>query len=133
MNKVILTGNLVRDCELKQTQSGKSVVSNAVAVRRDMKDANGEYGTDFIEFVAWGNQAEYISRYGRKGDRVEIVGRWQQRNFSDRNGNNRRVDECIVESISAFSRQDQQQTAPKQTEKPQAPSFDDISDDNLPF
>lgn len=116
MNKVILTGNLVREPELKQTPSGKSVITNAVAVRRDMKDENGEYPTDFVEIVIWGQQAEYIRNYGHKGDRVELSGRWQQRTYTDRNGNNRRADECVVESISVFSRQ--QASAPEQAQTP---------------
>ena len=116
MNKVILTGNLVREPELKQTPSGKNVVTNAVAVRRDMKDENGEYPTDFVEIVIWGQQAEYVSKYGHKGDRVELSGRWQQRNYTDRNGNNRRADECVVENISVFNRQ--QASAPEQAPTP---------------
>lgn len=135
MNKVILTGNLVRDPELKQTPSGTNVVENTIAVNRDRKDANGEYQTDFIPFVAWSNQAEYLARNGRKGDRAEIVGRWQQREYTDRDGNRRRVDEVQVENLSVFSRQQSAPSAPAPSRKaPAAPTFDEIPDDgDLPF
>lgn len=137
MNKVILTGNLVRDPELKQTPSGTNVVENTIAVNRDRKDANGEYQTDFIPFVAWGGQAEYLARNGRKGDRAEIVGRWQQREYTDRDGNRRRVDEVQVENLSVFSRQQSAPSAPApRATAPKAspaPSFDDIGDGDLPF
>lgn len=112
MNKVMLTGNLARDIEVKQTTNGKEVVSNAVAVRREIKAENGEYPTDFIEFTAWGQQADFLGKFARKGDRVEIVGRWQVRTYTDNNGNNRRADECVVENVSVFSRrQDAQDQA----------------------
>lgn len=137
MNKVILTGNLVREPELKQTTGGTSVVENTIAVNRDRKDANGEYQTDFIPFVAWGGQAEYLARNGRKGDRAEIVGRWQQREYTERDGNRRRVDEVQVENLSVFSRQQNAPSAPapKATapKASPAPSFDDLGDGDLPF
>lgn len=140
MNKVILTGNLVRDPELKQTTNGKSVLSNTLAVNREIKGDDGNYLTDFIDFTAWGQQAEYLARYGHKGDRVELCGRWQQRTWQDQNGNKRRADECQVENISVFSRQ--QQTAPSEPQQPKEaeqmfasikPNFEDIIDGDLPF
>ena len=100
MNKVILSGNLCKDVELKQTQSGKSALNNSVAVRRDFKDSDGTYQTDFINFIAFGNQAEYLSKYASKGDRVELVGRWQVRNYVDKNGYDRIANEVLVENIS---------------------------------
>lgn len=99
MNKVILSGNLCKDIEIKQTQSGKSALNNSVAVRRDFKDSDGTYQTDFIDFIAFGNQAEYLNKYASKGDRVELVGRWQVRNYVDKNGYDRRANEVVVENI----------------------------------
>lgn len=129
MNKVILSGNIVKDIELKQTNSGKSVLTNAVAVRREVKNENGEYDADFIDFVAWGQNAEYISRYGHKGDRIEIAGRWQQRAYTDKGGNKRMIDECIVENVTVFSKQEK-----KQEEKQEAPKFEELDpNQDLPF
>ena len=126
MNKVMLTGNLARDVEVKQTTNGKEVVTNAVAVRRENRADNGEYLTDFIEFTAWGQQAEFLGKYARKGDRVEIVGRWQVRTYTDDSGKNRRADECVVENISVFSRrqdaQDQAFTPPQAPAQTVAPA-----------
>lgn len=130
MNKVILTGNLVRNPELKQTNSGKSVLTNVIAVKRDMKDENGEYPTDFIDFTAWGTQAEYVARYGHKGDRVELCGRWQQRKWQTQSGENRTANECQVEQISVFSRNPE----PKEEQEAltPAPTLLDM-DGDLPF
>lgn len=125
MNKVILSGNLCQEIELKQTQNGKSVVTNCVAVQRDYKNEQGNYESDFINLVIWGNQAEYLSRYAHKGDRVELVGRWTVRKYTANDGTTRTVNECVVESIKAFSKQKQEE------EKPQ---FTDLSaDEEVPF
>lgn len=123
MNKVILSGNLVRVPELRRTPNGTSVCESTIAVNRERKDANGEYSADFIPFVCWQQQAEYLVRNGRKGDRVELVGRWQQREYTDRDGNRRRADEVQVENISVFSRQQETpSTAPSAAAPSTAPS-----------
>lgn len=129
MNKVILSGNLCQDIELKHTQNGKSVVTNCVAVQREYKNESGTYDSDFINLVIWGAQAEYLSRYGNKGDRVELVGRWNTRKYPDNNDKNktRTAHECVVESIRVFNRQ------PKE-EQSTEPSFEDLAiDTDLPF
>lgn len=141
MNKVILSGNLVRVPELRRTPNGTSVCESTIAVNRERKDANGEYTADFIPFVCWQAQAEYLVRNGHKGDRLELVGRWQQREYTDRDGNRRRVDEVQVENITVFSRQQETPSAAapsaasRTQEKPAAaPTFSDIPDDGaLPF
>jgi single-strand DNA-binding protein len=111
MNKVILSGNLCQDIELKQSAAKKSVVTNCIAVQREYKNANGEYESDFINIVVWDKQAEYLSKYASKGDRVELCGRWTVRKYTANDGTNRVVNECVVESIKAFSK-------PKEEQKP---------------
>lgn len=136
MNKVILTGNLVRSPELKQTTSGTSVLTNVIAVKRDVKDDNGEYQTDFIDFTAWGKQAEYVAQYGHKGDRVELCGRWQQRKWQTKNGENRTANECQVEQIAVFSRRQDDGKTPEDEphEKQENVTFAPlIIDGDLPF
>jgi len=126
MNKVILSGNLCQDPELRRTQGGKSVVSNCIAVRRDYKE-NGDYPTDFINIVVWGQSADYLAKYVHKGDRVELSGRWCQRTYTDKEGHQRRADECIVEAIRAFPRvEESKQETPKDTTTT-------ITEDDLPF
>lgn len=121
MNKVLLTGNLTKEIELKQTNSGTNVVSSTVAVSRNRKDADGNYGTDFINFVAWGAQAEYLANYGQKGDRIEICGRWQTRQYDDKNGQKVTVNEVQVESLSVFSRKTKSQNELKEVETDDLP------------
>lgn len=104
MNKVILTGNLCRDVELKITANGKEFVTNCVAVRRDYKNANGEYDSDFINIMAWNSQAVFLSKFAKKGDRVEIVGRWEVERYTDSNGTQQVAHKCVVENVSAISK-----------------------------
>lgn len=124
MNKVILTGNLCRDIEIKQTQGGKAVLSNCVAVQRDFKNANGDYESDFITITVWGAQAEYLGKYGNKGDRVEIVGRWRV-DTAESNGDKQTYNKCEVEQIKVFSREKKEET-PSDRLTP-------IDDTGLPF
>lgn len=127
MNKVILTGNLCREIELKQTESGNQVVSNCVAVKREYKNANGLYDSDFIDVVAWNTQAKYLSDYATKGDRVELVGRWQTRTYTNAQNVTIKVNEVIVESISVYKpRVVSDQPKPTNSEY-------EVSNDDLPF
>lgn len=125
MNKVILSGRLVRDIELRNTPSGKEVVANCIAVKRDYKNSNGEYDSDFINIVVWGASATYLKNYAAKGDMVELVGRWQTRTYEDNNGQNRTISECIVESITAFN------SKPKEEKK--KPTLEEIDYGDCPF
>ena len=127
MNKVILTGNLCRDIELKTTSNNKEFVNNCVAVRRDYKNANNEYDSDFINIVAWNAQAVYLSKYASKGDRVELVGRWEVEKYTDSNGTQQIANKCVVESITAISKKEK-------TEEPKAkPTVEEIDGSDLPF
>ena len=128
MNKVILTGNLVNECELRTTQSGKNVISNTIAVRRDFKNPNGEYETDFINFVAWDTLAQYLIKYSHKGDRIELVGRWNTRQYTNKDGINVTVNEVLVESITSFNKPD----TTKKEEKPKEEATV-IDESDLPF
>lgn len=132
MNKVILSGNLCQDVELKQTTSGKSVVTNCIAVQREFKNDKGEYDSDFINFVIWGTPAEYLGRYAHKGDRVELVGRWMVSKYTANDGTTRTDNKCVVESIRAFSRQPKEEQPQFNTEE--QPRFEELSKfDDLPF
>lgn len=134
MNKVILTGNLCQEIELKQSTGGKSVVTNSVAVKRDYKNANGKYESDFINIVVWNSSAEYLKKYAHKGDRVEIVGRWMVRKYKDQHGADRYVNECIVENVTVFNRQPKQENNTYIPEAYTQPQYEELqTDQDLPF
>lgn len=131
MNKVLVTGNLVRPIEKRVTESGRSIVNNTIAVNRQYKDKDGQREVDFIPFTAFGQSADYLDHYAVKGDKMEIVGRWQNRKYTDKNNQERQVSELIVEYVSLLTpKKDRAETAEQAKEEPKAEA---PIDDDLPF
>ena len=141
MNRTVLVGRLTKDPELKHTQSNKAVATFTIAVNRQFKNANGEYEADFINIVAWGNQAETIKQYVYKGHQIGIDGRIQTRNYEANDGRKVYVTEVVAESFTFLEPkkeqtyntnqqiQNRQQNQNKQNQP--KPPTDDFSD--LPF
>ena len=99
LNKAILVGRLVDDPELKQTASGISVLSFTLACqRRYQNQSNGQRSADFIDLVAWRSTAEFIAKYFTKGKLIGIDGSIQTRIYQDKNGNNRKAVEVLVDN-----------------------------------
>ena len=100
LNRIIIMGRLVRDPELRTTQSGSPVTSFTLAVDRDFKSReNGEKSTDFIDVVAWRQTAEFVCKYFAKGRMAVAEGRLQIREWKDRDGNNRRTAEVVADNV----------------------------------
>ena len=100
LNRIIVMGRLVRDPELRTTQSGISVTSFTLAVDRDFKSRDsGEKSTDFIDVVAWRQTAEFVCKYFGKGRMAIAEGRLQIREWKDRDGNNRRSAEVVADNV----------------------------------
>ena len=85
INRVVLTGRLTRDPELKTTQNGLSVASFTIAVNRQFKDSNGNREADFINCVIWRKSAENLCKYTHKGSLIGIDGRLQTRSYDNNN------------------------------------------------
>ena len=100
LNKAILMGRLTRAPELRHTQSNMAVCSFRLAIDRDRKGQNGERQTDFIDCVAWGHQAEFVSQWFTKGAMAIVVGRIQSRQWQDQNGNNRTAIEVHCSEVT---------------------------------
>lgn len=111
MNKVIEIGRTTQSIELKKTPSGKSIATFGIAVKRNYKNAEGEYESDFFNCVARGNLAEVICRFVKKGDMIAVDGRLQTRKYTDKEGNNRYSTEIIVDNVEFLT--------PKKQEEPQ--------------
>lgn len=99
LNRVIIMGRITRDLELKQTQTGVSVLSFTVAVDRNFVKQGEERQADFINCVAWRQQAEFISRFFGKGRMIAIEGNIRTRSYEDNNGNKRTATEVYVDSV----------------------------------
>ena len=100
-NKVILIGNMTADPELKQTTGGVSVCSFSIAVnRRFARAEQGQQNVDFINIVTWRQQAEFVSRYFKKGNPILVCGQLQNRTWTDNQGQKRYATEIQADEVS---------------------------------
>lgn len=106
MNKTLLTGRITKDPEIRYTQSGIPSVSFTIAVDRGMRDANGNRQADFINCVAWRGQADFISRFIKKGYMMAVEGRIQTRNYQGQDGQTHYVTEVVVDQVENLQPRD---------------------------
>lgn len=97
MNKVILVGNLTRDPEYRTTPNGASVCNFSIAVQRRFANQQGVREADFINCVAWRQQADFVHRFFTKGRRIGIVGSLQTRTYDAQDGSKRYVTEVVCD------------------------------------
>ena len=134
MNKVLLIGRVVKPIELKTTTNGKSVASFTLAVNKDYKNADGNYDANFINCVAYGQQAETISKYVRKGDKFGIIGKLNTRTY-EKNGSKVYVTEVIVDGFEFLESKKDEPTEGNSYTNATADDFEEmeITEDDLPF
>ena len=121
INRVIISGNLTRDPELRQTAGGLPVLSFGVAVndrRKNQQTGEWEDYPNFIDCTMFGSRAENVQKLLSKGSKVAVEGklRWSQ---WERDGQKRSKVEVIVDELEFMSQRDKQQQ--------------DMSDDQIPF
>ena len=105
MNKVIISGNLTRDPEIRYTQNGKAIARLGIAVhRRFSKSADSDQPTaDFFNMTAWEKTAEFCGNYLKKGSRVIVEGRLQTYSYEGKDGSKRSGVDIQVENIEFAS------------------------------
>lgn len=148
INRVIITGNLTRDPELRSTASGMPVLALGVAVndrRKNQQTGEWEDHANFVDCTMFGARAESVSRFLSKGSKVAIEGklRWSQ---WERDGQKRSKLEVIVDEIEFMSSRNsggdgsyqqssyQQQPAYQQPASSAAPAVDgSYYDEDIPF
>lgn len=126
-------GRLTADPELKQTQNRISVCSFTLAIDRPgIRDK-----TDFINFVAWRQTAEFICKYFRKGQKIALTGYLTSRQYEDKNGNQRTAFEVVVdraEFVERRAEEEQQPRNPGGIEYLNQQGFEEIPpEEDLPF
>lgn len=109
MNKVLLTGRITKDPEVRYTQSGIASVSFSIAVDRQFRDQNGNRQADFINCVAWRQQADFMGKYIKKGYMLAIEGRITTRSYQTPDNQTRYVTEVVVDSIENMQPRDPNQ------------------------
>jgi single-strand DNA-binding protein len=140
-NNITLTGRLTSNVELKTTPNGVSVCSFTLAVKRPRTSDT----TDFIPCQVWRQGAEYLTKYGTKGNMVAVTGSLTTRKWQDQNGNNRinyEVTCDTVELLESRSSGEANNNTTSTANAPQnapynpyeTPQFEEIADDEeLPF
>ena len=96
MNFTFHIGRMTKDPELRRTNTGKAVATFSLAVRNDFKNAEGNYDSTFLDFVAFDVKAETICKYAHKGDRIAIAGKSAPRYYENKEGRKVRIDEIKV-------------------------------------
>ena len=129
MNRIVLTGNITKDLELKQTTSGKSVINFDIGVKRPMQKDT----TDFFTIVAWNQTAEYLSKYAKKGSRVAVEGKLTTRKWEDQNGNKRIAYEIVADSVELFDSKPADSVTLADVRKEEQQWEEIPSDEALPF
>lgn len=132
LNNVSVQGRFTADPELRTTQSGKSVVSFTIANDQNFKDN----AVNWLDCVAWGKTAEFITKYFKKGAQAIIQGAIQTRQYENKDGNKIKVTEINVQNC--YFCEKKETTAPRDTEKPNIEpateaDFTVDSEDDLPF
>lgn len=132
MNKCMFIGNLTKAPELTQTQSGVYLSKFTIAVSRRFANADGERETDFIDCVAWRNQAENLAQYCDKGDKVAVTGALQIRTYEAQDGTKRKITEIIADEVEFISTKKNGENSGGF--KAKKPSFEEYNgDDESPF
>lgn len=137
MNSIYLIGNLTRDPENTETASGIFCCRFSIAVRRQYKNADGDYDTDFFNITAWRGLGETASKYLKKGSKVAVVGSVQTRTYEDNKGNKHNTVDIIASDIEFLTPKTAEATTEEKPKKapakPTQATFTDIDDGDMPF
>lgn len=131
MNKFICNARLTKDVEVKVTQNNTKIANVSVAVRRNYKDAEGNYNSDFFNCVAFGNQAEFLEKYFKKGQEILISGHLQNRSWETESGEKRYATDIIIETVDFIG--SKQNNTSELENKPEVEVKEEDGSDSLPF
>lgn len=124
MNRVILTGRLVKDPELRRTNTDIPVVQFTLAVNRQFTNRDGERQADFISCVIWRQQAETFAKFLRKGSLIAVEGQIQTRTYDEPSGAKRYITEVIVDRFEFLESKGQSQN--------REGGYNDVNNYNIP-
>ena len=125
MNIFMANGRLVKDLELRKSQSGVSNVRFTLAVNRNRKNEQGETEADFLNCIAFNKTAELLAQYCGKGSKISIRGSLQTGSYDDKDGKKIYTTDVMVNEIEFLdSKKDAQQVQPQQLQQQyQQPNF----------
>ena len=113
INRVVLTGRLTHDPEMRTTTTGKQVVSFSIAVQKRIKPTDpNEKDADFFRCTAWNQTAEFVTNYASKGRMVGVDGRLQQRRYTNKDGIEVETIEVVCDNVVLLDRPRDDAAAP---------------------
>ena len=130
MNKVILSGRLTRDPQVKNFgAASKTCVRFTVAVERKYRQDTA----DFVNCVAFGSTADFIRDYMAQGTKIMLEGRWQTNSYTAADGSKKHSDECVVDSVEFCESKKHEPELETEAGSPFAQMEIDLDDAGLPF
>lgn len=127
INRVIVSGHMVRDPDLRATANGMSVLNFSIAVndaRKNQQTGQWEEFPNFIDCTLFGKRADSLSHILAKGSLIVVEGKLRQNSW-EKDGQRRSKVEIIAEEIEIMSRKQEQQYQPAQSYQA-APVYDDL-------
>lgn len=147
MNKIHLIGNVTRDPEVKQTNSGVAICNFSIAVNRRFKNPQtGQTETDFFTVTAFRQLADLCGKYLAKGRKVAVIGSMQSRSYEAQDGSKRTVWDVVADEVEFLSASGEKASEAPQSGKKHPDSdemkrqmaavkatFGEVTDEELPF
>jgi len=142
INMAVITGNVTRDPELRYTPSGAAVCSFGVATNHSIK--KDDQWTDiptFHNIVVWGKSAEYISNTIKKGMKVSLTGRIDNRQYDAKDGTKKYISEIVADTVIPFTERRSSEESNSETSEVQNAQENAVEDkvedivipDEMPF
>ena len=123
-------GRLTKDPEVRYTQNNMPVANFSIAVSRRFTKENDTVKADFFNVIAWNKTGEFVSKYFKKGQQIAVVGRLQNRNWDDQNGQKHYATDVVAEEVY-FAGSKAENNTNNNTENAETTEFTATSD--LPF
>jgi len=139
INRVVISGNLTKDPELRQLPSGNSVCKLRMAVNTRVKDRDSGQWTDrpnYFDITVWGGQGESVARYLKRGSGLLVDGRLEWREWDAQDGTKRQAVEIIADSVQFLGGRpegEQPQFVPSGAPAESGADFAAGGDDDIPF
>lgn len=134
LNKVLLSGRIASDIELRYTGKGTPVVKFTLAVDKSVKDESGQWQNkaDFIDIQAWSKWAENVNNNAHKGSAIIVDGRLETQSYVDKDNNNRKAVFVTADYIQflEYKPKDGEQTPQQQEQESVSTSQ---TNDDVPF
>ena len=134
INKVIISGNLVRDPDTRILENGTHLAKMSIANNQRYRDKNGEWQekTCYVNIIAWRKTAELVSEFCRKGSPVLIEGELVFNSWEDRDGNKRNQVEVNARRIQFLERKGQDSSYRNDSTQSSGSASDSNEQDSAP-